>query len=107
MASSPNPSGIRDNYKRGAIGDFLRAKILPGGDLSFVSAYLTIYAFQALQQELGKIGHLKFLFGEPRFIQSLDPDKTAKKYFQIEKDELQLENKLQQKRIAKECADWI
>ena len=35
-------SGIRDNHKRGAVGDFLWEKIQSGSKLSFVSAYFTI-----------------------------------------------------------------
>lgn len=100
-------SGIWDNHNRGPIGDFLKEKIRKGSDLSFVSAYFTIYAYDALKEQLDEINHLRFLFGEPQFIQSLDPEKTQKKAFRIENDALTLENKLQQKRVARECADWL
>lgn len=100
-------TGIRDNRKRGSVGDFLYSKILPGSELSVVSAYFTIYAYHALREKLDSIEHLRFLFGEPRFIQSLDPEKTEKKAFRIEDDTLSLGNRLEQKRIAQECADWI
>ncbi len=107
IPSRLSTSGIWDNHHRGAIGDFLRSKILEGSDLSFVSAYFTIYAYAALKEQLDGIEHLRFLFGEPRFIKSLDPDKTEKKAFRIEEDALSLYNRLQQKRIAKECSDWL
>ncbi|MHA1613441.1 MAG: helicase-related protein [Candidatus Thorarchaeota archaeon] len=100
-------SGIWDNHQRGSIGEYLREKILRDSDISFVSAYFTIYAYSALKDQLDKINHLRFLFGEPKFIQSLDPDKTEKKAFRIENDILSLENKLQQKRVARECAEWL
>jgi hypothetical protein len=100
-------SGIRDNYLRGAVGEFLLQKIREGSDLSVVSAYFTIYAFGALQTRLVEIDRMRFLFGEPRFIQSLDPERTDKKAFKIEDEGLQLANRLQQKRLARECADWI
>lgn len=100
-------SGIRDNYERGNVGDFLKAKIQEGSTLSIVSAYFTIYAFEALKEHLTGIESLKFLFGEPRFIKSLDPDRTDKKAFKIEDDTLELSNRLQQKRIAEECAHWL
>jgi SNF2 family DNA or RNA helicase len=100
-------SGIRDNYVRGTVGDFLSAKIRAGSDLSVVSAYFTIYAFGALQSRLAEIDRMRFLFGEPRFIQSLDPERTDKKAFKIEDEGLQLANRLQQKRLARECGDWI
>jgi len=100
-------SGIRDNHHRGSVGSFLQGKIQSGSRLSIVSAYFTIYAFEALKAQLTVIEDLQFLFGEPRFVRSLDPDKTDKKSFQIEDDGLQLQHRLEQKRVAKECADWI
>ena len=99
-SSSPGTSGIWDNHHRGSIGEFLKEKILQGLDLSFVSAYFTIYAHAALKDEPDQIDHLRFLFGEPRFIQLLDPDKIEKKTFRIENDVLALENKLRQKHVA-------
>lgn len=101
-------SGIRDNREpRGSVGDFLKGKIQEGSKLSIVSAYFTIYAFEALKQQLLEIDELKFLFGEPRFVSALDPDRTDKKSFKIEDEGLQLQNRLEQKRVARECADWM
>ena len=107
MPTPPNNSGLRDNHTRGTVADFLRAKTQSGSKLSIVSAYFTIYAYDALKEELERIEHLDFLFGEPSFVNRLDPDKTGKKAFIIDSDGLELSNKLQQKRVARECADWI
>jgi len=100
-------SGIRDNYQRGTVGDFLKDKIQDGSALSIVSAYFTIYANEALKGNLDGIDHLRFLFGEPRFIQSLDPEKTDKKAYDIEDGKLHLTNRLEQRRVARECAAWL
>ena len=105
--SQPVGSGIKDNYTRGSVGDFLKAKIQDGSRLSIASAYFTIYAYDALKEWLDRIDHLQFLFGEPSLIIRLDPSRTEKKSFIIESDGLELANKLQQKRVARECADWI
>jgi len=51
MTSSSN-SGIRDNYSRGTAGDFLKEKIKANSSLSVVSAYFTIYAYEALKEQL-------------------------------------------------------
>ena len=107
MASLKINSGIRDNCNRGTVGDFLKDKISTDVDLSVVSAYFTIYAFAALKDQLKKINKLNFLFGEPKFIRTLDPDKTEKKYFKIVDENLEIVNRLSQKQIAKDCADWI
>ena len=100
-------SGIRDNHSRGSVGEFLREKIRDGSSLSVVSAYFTIYAFDALCSELETIAGMRFLFGEPRFIGSIDPDRTDKKAFKIEDEGLTLANRLQQKQVARDCAAWI
>ena len=70
-------SGIRDNRpSRGTVASFLKDKIHPGADLSFVSAYFTIDAYEALKEQLDQAERLRFLFGEPTFIQGIDPEKT-------------------------------
>ena len=45
---SSHLSGIRDNFHRGNIGDFLKDKIKDNSTLSIVSAYFTIYAYPSL-----------------------------------------------------------
>ena len=55
------------------------------------------------------LNKLKFLFGEPTFIKSLDPTKINKRDFRIEDDKLviPIESRLTQKSIARECSKWI
>ena len=100
-------SGIRDNHAYGKVGDFLAKKIVPDSELSIVSAYFSIYGFEPLQKQLTHIKQLRFLFGEPSFIERIDPSKTETKAFGITEDGLGLKNRLEQKAIAKACADWI
>ena len=77
-------SGIRDNRERGSVGDYLKQHLSNGSDLSFVSAYFTIYAFNQLKEKLGGIKNLRFLFGEPNFLKQIDPARTDRKTFNIE-----------------------
>ncbi len=107
MPDASHITGIWDNHKRGRIGDFLREKIKSGSNLSFVSAYFTIYAYDALKSELDAIDRLRFLFGEPRFIHSLDPNKTDSKAFVMDPSGLKLGNRLEQGRVARECSEWL
>jgi hypothetical protein len=107
MSPPNNASGLRDNYTRGTVGEFLTEKIQDGSRLSVVSAYFTIYAYDALRERLDRIEHLDFLFGEPSYVNRLDPSKTERKSFVIDVDGLQLANRLTQKRVAKDCAEWI
>src|SRR5258708_4263840 len=101
-------SGIRDNRPlRGTVASFLRERIRPGSELSFVSAYFTIYAYKELKQQLDSAGQVRFLFGEPAFVKGLDPEKKPSQAFRIEDDQLELVRKLEQKAVARDCADWI
>ena len=101
------PSSIHDNHCRGRVIDFLREKVSPGADLSFVSAYFTIYAYQALRTELDQIAGLRFLFGEPRFVREIDPEKAQAKQFVIDREGIHIENQLSQRPLARDCAEWI
>jgi SNF2 family DNA or RNA helicase len=102
-------SAIRDNHTHGNVGDFLKEAISSNSDVSIVSAYFTIYAYHHLKNNLDGINNLKFLFGEPTFIKSLDPDKINTRDFKIEDDKIAIpiEKRLCQKTIARECAEWI
>lgn len=102
-------SAIRDNHNHGAVGDFLKQVISENSDVAIVSAYFTIYAYHLLKENLDGIEKLRFLFGEPTFIKAMDPDRVNAREFKIEDDKISipLESRLKQKRIARECAEWI
>jgi len=102
-------SAIRDNHEHGTVGDFLKQAISPNSEISIVSAYFTIYAYQHLKINLDGIKKLRFLFGDPKFIKSMDPDKINTRDFKIEDDQLVIpvESRLSQKTVAKECSAWI
>ena len=80
------------------------------------AASFSIYAYEALKDELENVDELRFIFTSPTFIK--DKAKKEKREFFIPKlnrernlygsdFEVKLRNKLEQKAIAKECADWI
>lgn len=100
-------SRIRDNNIYGTVANFLKDKIQDGASLSFVSAYFTINAFNALRDALTGIDNLRFLFGEPDVVGGMDPSKTESKAFRLTEEGLGLRNELSQNEIAKACAEWI
>jgi len=73
-----NNSGLRDNHTRGSVADFLKAKIKSESQLSVVSAYFTIYAYDALKNYLDRIAHLDFLFRRTLVRQSPRPEQDGK-----------------------------
>ena len=102
------------------LGDDLKRSIFPGARVSIAAATFSIYAFEALKQELERVESLRFIFTTPTFLPSEVTEKTRKEVreFHIplpakEKGvfgtefELRLKNRLTQRAIAKECADWI
>jgi len=112
MPSAPSKtlqSAIHDNRSRRAAGDFLKEHIHAGSKLSFVSAYFTVHAYAALKPQLEDAANLRFLFGEPTSVSSLDKVGKQARQFTLGQDgqTLELGNQLVQRRIARECADWI
>lgn len=96
--------------------DDLKNKLSKGSRVSIAAASFSIYAFEALKEELENVEELRFIFTSPTFIK--DKVKKEKREFFIPKlnrernlygsdFEIKLRNKLEQKAIAKECADWI
>ncbi|MEX0290143.1 MAG: helicase-related protein [Flavobacteriaceae bacterium] len=100
-------SGIRDNVTRGKAGDFLISKLSKDTVLSVVSAYFTIHAYHALKAGLDKISKLRFLFGDPQFVNLLEKDSKESKEFSLIDGHLDITNQLQQGKLARECAEWI
>ena len=100
-------TAIVDNTKR-RVGDFLRERIEAGSDLSIVSAYFTIYAYDALRETLESAGRTRFLHGEPGAVGVLDPGGDDAKAFRLDRDGgIELKRALAQKPLARACAAWI
>ena len=104
---------IIDNKKSKVI-DALKEGIKKDSKISIISAYFTIYGYDALKESLQGVESLRFLFVEPTFTK----EKEEKREFYINRQnrekqlsgteyEIKLRNELTQSKIAKECADWI
>ena len=110
MTEDPSYSGadaIVDNRNR-RVGDFLRDSIKPGSSLSVVSAYFTIYAYEALRDVLESAGQMRFLYGEPTAVGTPDPGGDEHKSFRLNEDGgIGLNRVLAQKPLARACAVWI
>jgi len=94
----------------------LKEEIKSGSKISIAAACFSIYAYQELQNELEDIDELRFIFTSPTFI--AEKTKKEKREFYIPRlnrerslygteFEVKLRNELNQKAIAKECAEWI
>ena len=98
---------IVDNRDR-RVGDFLSERVVDGSDLSIVSAYFTIHAYQSLRGALEGAAHTRFLYGDPQGIGTMDPDKGEERSFRLTEDKgMELRHALAQKPLARACAAWI
>ena len=97
---------IIDN-QAGTVAGYLKQNLSGADAFSFVSAYFTIYGYELLEQELNNVGDVRFLFGEPDSVESLDPGKKEPKSFELTEQGLVPNHTLQQKHLAKRCAEWV
>ena len=103
------------------LGDDLKAELKPGSRLRIAASTFSIYAFEALKRELESIDELQFIFTSPTFNTAKATDKPSpeRRLFEVRRDasrestlygsefEIRLRNKLTQRAIARECADWV
>ena len=101
-------------------GDDLKRELGEGTLLKIAAQSFSIYAFDALREQLEKIDELRFIFTDPTFVAGQSADKLPRepREFLIPKlhrerslygsdYEIRLRNRLTQKAIARECAEWI
>ncbi len=93
-----------DNITR-LLGDDLKGTLKPGARLKIAASCFSMHAFEALKAELDKIEELRFIFTAPTFTASEVADKLGS--LSGSEFEIHLRNKLTQRAIARECADWI
>ena len=103
------------------LGDDLKGAIKPGSKLRIAASTFSIFAFEALKGELESIRELQFIFTTASFTAAKATDKPPpeKRQFFIPSDknrdstlygsefEIRLRNKLTQRAIARECAEWV
>lgn len=110
---------IIDNINR-LLGDDLKQTVKPGARLKVAASCFSMYAFESLKTELERIEELSFIFTAPAFVADEVTDKVRRERREfhiprIDRErslygsefEIQLRNKLTQRAIAKECADWL
>lgn len=104
-----------DNLNSKVVDD-LRITLKQSSKISIAAASFSIYAYEALKEELEAIEELRFIFTSPTF--SKERASKEKREFFIPKlnrernlfgsdFEIKLRNQLSQKAIARECAEWI
>ena len=99
------------------LGDSLGESIDDGAKLSIISSYFTVFAYGELKEELSKVDEVRFLFSEPTFVKRMADSKEPREFEVARRArevgvggsglELTLRNNLNQRALARECAEWI
>lgn len=102
------------------LGDDLKKSLNKKSKLKIAASCFSIYAYEALKFELAKIDFLQFIFTSPAFIadevvgkihkerrEFFIPKKEREKSLYGSEFEIHLRNKLTQRAIARECAEWM
>lgn len=111
---------IIDNVNE-LLGDDLKTEIAAGSRLRIAASSFSIFAFEALRKELEQLEELQFIFTSPSFVtaRATDPLPKEQRQFFIphgqngestlygSEFEIRLRNKMTQRAIARECAEWV
>ena len=102
------------------LGDELKESLEAGAKLKIAASCFSIFAYESLKNELSRIDSLEFIFTAPTFIPNQVSDnfrKERREFFipKVDRErslygsefEIQLRNKMTQRAIARECAEWI
>lgn len=99
------------------LGDALGEAIDDGSRLSIISSYFTVFAYGELKEELSKIDGVRFMFSEPTFVKRMADSKEPREFEVARRSrevgiggsglELTLRNNLNQRALARECAEWV
>lgn len=102
------------------LGDDMKRELAGASKCRIAAACFSIYAFDALKAELGRLKEFEFIFTSPTFVPNgaVDRIKKERREFFIplarpegalsgSEFEIQLRNKMTQRAVARECAEWI
>lgn len=102
------------------LGDDLKSALGGKSRLKIAASCFSIYAYEALRAELNRVESFEFIFTEPTFIpeEAAGRLKKERREFFIPRQnrecslygtefEIQLRNKLTQRAVARECAEWL
>ena len=111
---------IIDNVNE-LLGDDLKSELHRASKLRVAASTFSIFAFEALREELEALDSLEFIFTSPTFVTAKATDKLPKERREFfipparlgeaslsgSEFEIRLRNKMTQGAIARECGEWV
>lgn len=106
---------ILDNITN-TVCDDLRVEIKRGSKIAIAASCFSMYAYQELKKQLENVEEFRFIFTSPTFVKE-KAEKQKREFYipRLSREnslygtefEIKLRNEMNQRAIAKECADWI
>lgn len=106
---------IIDNINK-TVKEDLQESIRRGSKMSVAAACFSMYAYQELKKQLEQVDEFSFIFTSPTFVKERAEKEKREFYIpRLNREsslygtefEIKLRNKMTQRAIARECADWI
>lgn len=104
-----------DNIRE-TLRDDMASNIEKGSKISIAAACFSIYAYKELKKELESVEECRFIFTSPTFVKE-KAEKQKREFYipRLNREnslygtefEIKLRNEMNQKAIAKECAEWV
>ena len=106
---------ILDNITN-TVCDDLRVEIKRGSKIAIAASCFSMYAYKELKKQLENVEEFRFIFTSPTFVKE-KAEKQKREFYipRLSREnslygtefEIKLRNEMNQRAIAKECADWI
>lgn len=98
------------------VRDDLQVEIKRGSKVSIAAACFSMYAYKELKKQLELVDEFRFIFTSPTFVKE-KAEKQKREFYipRLSREtslygtefEIKLRNEMNQRAIARECADWI
>ena len=98
------------------VRDDLKETIQRCSKISIAAACFSMYAYKELKHQLEQVDEFRFIFTYPTFVQE-QAEKQRREFYipRLSREtslygtefEIKLHNKMTQRAVARECADWI
>jgi ERCC4-related helicase len=106
MTTKTKTTNIIDNVHY-SLGDFIKESVLDKTLFRLVSAYFTLSAFSKMEDTLNMPEEIRFLFGEPTFVNQLTLKKQSYQSYHLMERGLKPKLQLAQQADAGACSDWL
>lgn len=89
------------------LGDDLKGTVQPGDKLKIAASCFSIYAYEALKDELADIDELEFIFTSPTFVPSNVTDKLKMEFTSLKSEPIKCDTNWQNIANRSQIRNWL